>query len=443
MATKARTKSAAKKKPAKKKPAKRKPAKKKTAAKSKIPARKPAAAKKAAVELRQAENLIEAELDRPGNRARAASALPSVSAAPDTILSRAGGGVRKPDITAFLRQLIMMLEAGTPILKSLKSLARRGERRALRDMIGGIAEYVEAGNPLWQAFAREGKHFSPVDVNLIKASEASGTLTTVLKRIADYRQQRDRLLKYVQVAMIYPAILVAVSLALVIILATWVIPAFKDIFDSMGAEIGGFPLFIMDTASVISSYWWVVVVIMLGLWAGHEFYWVKNPLRRLQSDKVKLRLPIFGPIIQRSVIAEFMRTLSMLLRSGISMMPTLDLCRNSVSNHVYIGVIQDLRDSIENGEGLEVPLRQAEKSRYIPGIVVDMLLTGEESGSLEKVAEQIAEIYEEEVELAVDGIKEAITPIFVVGMGFIVGGIVLGMFLPLIAMIENVAGGGL
>ena len=444
MATKARTKSAAKKKrPAKRKPAKRKPAKRKSAAKSGVSSRKPHAAKKAVVELRQVENLIEGELKRPKTRSASASAVPSVSAAPESILSRAGAGIRNKDITAFLRQLIMMLDAGTPILKSLKSLARRADRKVVRDMIGGITEYVEAGNPLWQAFAREGRHFAPVDVNLIKASEASGTLTSVLKRIADYREKHDRLLKQVQVAMIYPAVLVSVSVGLLVVISSWVIPAFKEVFETMDTQIEGFSLFIMNAADLISGYWWLAVLAVVGLWAAHEFYWVKNPLRRLQSDKVKLRIPIYGSIVQRSVIAEFMRTFSMLLRSGISMMATLDLCKNSVSNHAYISVIQDLRDSVETGEGLEAPLRQAEKNGYIPGIVVDMLLTGEESGSLEKVTDQIADIYEEEVEIAVSGIKEAITPIFVVGMGFVVGGIVIGMFLPLISMIENISSGAL
>ncbi len=438
MATKARTRSAAKAKPAKRKPAKRK-----SAAKPKASSRKPSAARKAVVELREAENLIEAELEKPKARTASASAVPSASASTETILSRAGAGIRRKDIVAFLRQLIMMLEAGTPILKSLKSLARRGDRKAIRDMIGGITEYVEAGNPLWQAFAREGKHFAPVDVNLIKASEASGTLTSVLKRIADYREKRDRLLKYVQVAMIYPTVLVSVGIVLVIILSAFVLPAFKEVFETMDAEIGGFSLFVMNMADWISSYWWLPLGIVLGLFAFHELYWVKNPLRRLQSDKVKLKIPIWGSIIQRGVVADFTRTLSMLLRSGISMMATLDLCKNSVTNHAYIGVIQDLRDSVETGEGLEAPLRQAEKNGYIPGIVVDMLLTGEESGSLEKVADQIADTYEEEVEIAVNGIKEAVTPIFVVGMGFVVGCLVLAMFLPLISMIENIAGGGL
>jgi len=427
---------------AKKKPAKRKPAGKKAAASPKRAVRKPAAAKKAVVELREAEGLIEAELERPQAVVSEPTVM-SASASPDTILSRAGGGIRNRDITGFLRQLVMLLDAGTPILKSLKTLSRRGERKGLRDMVAGITEYVEAGNPLWQAFAREGKHFRPVEVNLIKASEASGTLTSVLKRIADYREEQDRLRKFMQVAMIYPAFLVTLSLGLIIILAKFVIPAFKEVFEQMGAQIGGFSGFVMATADVIGSYWWLLVVAITILVALYYGWWIHNPLRKLASDQVKLRLPVFGYIIQRAVIAEFTRTFAMLLRSGISMMATLDLCKNSVGNRAYIGMIQDMRDSVESGEGLEGPMRQAEKKGYLPGVVVDMLLTGEESGSLEKVSDQIADTFEEEVEIAVSGLKEAITPIFVVGMGFVVGGLVLAMFLPLISMIETIAGGGL
>jgi len=448
MATKPRAKSPAKKKPAKQSAAKKssaKPKKKAAAGPKKRAARTPAAARKGVVELRQAENLIEAELDRPSGRPDAVQtrATPAASVSSEAILSRAAGGVREKDITAFLRQLIMMLDAGTPILKSLKSLARRGDRKALRDMIGGIAEYVESGNPLWQAFAREGKYFAPIDVNLIKASEASGTLTTVLKRIADYREQRARLLRSLKVAMIYPSLLLFGCVGVVLVLSAFVLPAFKEAFENMGAEISGFSQFVMSTSDFVSAYWWVPVALLVAFVLFHNFYWVKNPLRRLQSDKVKLKIPIWGSIVQRSVIADFTNTFSMLLRSGISMLATLDLCKNAVTNHAYHSVIQDMRDSVENGEGLEAPLRQAEKDGYLPGIVVDMLVTGEESGALEQVSDQIAVIYEEEVEVAIDGIKESIVPIFVIGMGIVVGTMVFALFLPLISMIDSMAGGGL
>lgn len=418
--------------------AKKASAAKKAASERRAPARRPISRHTAA--LPQVESLTH-ELERPNIPKAEVRAMPSVHAAPEPVGAPSRGHIRSRDITVFLRQLIMMFEAGTPILKALKSLSRRGENRNVRSLIGGIAEYVEAGNPLWQAFAREGRFFSPVEVNLIKAAEASGSLPAVLKRIAEYREQSERLTRKVQVALIYPAVLVTVSFVLVVILSIFVIPAFKDIFETMGAEIGWYSQLIMNLAAFVTRFWWALVAVVVILIAVYKFWYVRDPMRKLTADKVKLRMPLFGTLARKRVTAEFMSTFAMLLRSGVSMMATLDLCKNAVANRVYVGVIQDMRDSIEAGEGLEAPLRKAEKDGYIDGVVVDMLLTGEESGGLDRVAEQISATYEEDIEIAVSGLTEAITPVFVVIMGFVVGAIVLGMFLPLISMIEAISSG--
>ncbi len=383
----------------------------------------------------------ELELERPAAPKASSRAVPSVNAASEPVGAPSRGSIRNKDVSVFLRQLIMMFEAGTPILKALKSLARRSENKSVRAMVGGIAEYVEAGNPLWQAFARESREFPPVEVNLIKAAEASGSLPVVLKRIAEYREQRERLKRQMQVAMIYPLTVTVVACALVILLSLFVLPAFQEMFDELGVELNGYTKFIMFAAAFVSKTWWIAVIVVVGLILGYRLWWVRSPLRQLQSDKIKLRIPIFGSLARRRVVAEFTRTFAMLLRSGVSMMSTLDLCRNSVGNRAYISVIQDMRDSVEAGEGLEAPLRKAEKERYLDGVVVDMLLTGEESGGLEQVADQIANTYEDEIDIAVKGISEAILPVFVVFAAFVVGGIVIGLFLPLIRMIETISSG--
>jgi type IV pilus assembly protein PilC len=422
--------------------AKKASAKKAASAARPAPVSRPAARHKAA--LPQVQSLTkELELERPAAPKAASRGVPSASAAPEAVSAPSRGRISDRDITVFLRQLIMMFESGTPILKALKSLARRSENKNLRTLVGGIAEYVESGNPLWQAFAREGRYFSPVDVNLIKAAEASGSLPVVLKRIAEYREASNRLNRKVQVALIYPVILVTVALALVVVLSVFVIPQFREIFVTMNAKIGWYSEFIMDAADFVSGWWLLMVGAVIGLYAAYKLWWVRDPLRQLAADRAKLRLPVFGKLWRLRVTAEFMRTFAMLLRSGVSMMATLDLCKNSVSNRAYIGVVQDMRDSIESGEGLEAPLRKAEKEGYLAGVVVDMLLTGEESGGLERVADQIASSYEEDIEISVAGLTEAITPLFVVFMGFIVGAIVLGMFLPLISMIQNLSAGSL
>ncbi len=414
----------------------------KKAASAARPAPRPVARHEAA--LPEVQSLTkELELERPAAPKAASRGVPSASVASEAVSAPSRGLIRDRDITTFLRQLIMMFESGTPILKALKSLSRRSENKNLRTLVGGIAEYVESGNPLWQAFAREGRYFSPVDVNLIKAAEASGSLPVVLKRIAEYREATNRLNRKVQVALIYPAILVTVATALVVVLSVFVIPSFREIFVTMNAKIGWYSELIMDTADFVAMWWWLVVGAVIGLIAAYKLWWVRDPLRQLAADRAKLRVPVFGKLGRLRVTADFMRTFAMLLRSGVSMMATLDLCKNSVSNRAYIGVVQDMRDSVEAGEGLEGPLRKAEKDGYLAGVVVDMLLTGEESGGLERVADQIASTYEEDIEISVAGLTEAITPLFVVVMGFVVGAIVLGMFLPLFSMIQTISAGSL
>lgn len=409
-----------------KKAAKRAPAKKKTAAKS--PAEK------------KTSSQAHSSLQGPAEEVRA---IPSVSGIQASIASRTTRGVRNRDVTAFLRQLIMMLEAGTPILRALNSLANRGERQAIRKLVKGIAEHVESGNPLWQAFAREDKYFPPVFINLIKAAEASGTLTTVLRRLVENRERREMMRKRVQGAMIYPAVLVTACFGLLVIIAKIIIPIFEDIFVDFGIELSNFTLLLVNLSNLLSAYWWVFIVVVVGIVAAYRLWWLQSPVRRTISDRLKLRIPIIGPILRRNTVIDFCRTFAMLLRGGLSMMATLDLCRASVANKALSNAVQDMRDSVERGDGLEPPLRSAERSGIFPGVIVDMLVTGEETGSMDKVADQVADAYEEEVEIAVNTLGEAITPIFTVFMGAIVLLIAFAMFGPLLQMMEQLGGGGI
>lgn len=351
--------------------------------------------------------------------------------------------VRERDITAFLRQLIMMLEAGTPLLRSLRTLETRSERQGVRDMVQSMREYVEAGNPLWQAFAREDRYFSPVTVNMIKASEASGTLTIVLQRIVDFRERRELMTRRIRSAAFYPVVLILFAFAVVTLIAVWVIPQFEEIFEAFELEPSGVSEFFFAAAWLLSVTWWIILLIVLALALAYVFWWTRSPVRRTYGDRLRLRLPIIGPIAKKNAIAEFTRTFGLMLRSGLSMLVTLDLCRNAMSNRAYVHVIQDMRDSVERGEGLERPLRQAEKERLFPGTVVDMLITGEETGKLDVICEQIADRYDEEVSIQVDTIGEAIQPIIVILLGLVVAGLAIALFGPLVQMIEKISAGAI
>ena len=344
------------------------------------------------------------------------------------------GGVRHADVTVFLRQLIMLLEAGVPILKALNTLKERGNRPAARALVADIAASVEQGNPLWTAFDGHPAHFDTVFVSLVKASEASGTLTTVLHRLVDYRTKRELLRKRVRGAMVYPVLLVVACLGAMLVICSFVVPVFADFFGRAGLEIPGPTRFLIAAAAVVRAGWWVPVAALLAAVFAYRLWFVRGPLRRLAADRAKLRIPLIGPIIHKNAVVEMCRTLALLLRSGLSMMSSLDLTRNSIHNRFVAGALQDMRSSVEQGGGLERPMRA---SGVLPEVVVDMFVTGEESGRVDAVAEQIADIYEEEVNIAVAGLGEALQPIFTVIVGVAVLVLFVSLFLPLINMIDQ------
>jgi type IV pilus assembly protein PilC len=349
------------------------------------------------------------------------------------------GGIRNSDITAFLRQLIMLLEAGTPILKSLKSLSERGEKMVVRALISDIAQYVEMGNPLWQAFERHPRYFDTVFVSLIKASEASGTLTTVLQRTVKYRERRELLRKRVRGAMFYPVILLFACCAAILFICKVVLPEFQAMFSKFNVQLPPLTVYFMATTSFIGTYWWVGVIVVIVLVGLYKLWYVQNPVRRLAADRMKLRMPILGPIIRKNAIVEMTRTLALLLKSGLSMMSTLDLVRNAIHNRAVAQSLQYMRDSVERGAGLEQPLRQA--SDVIPPVVADMLVTGEESGRLDSIAEQIADTYEEEVNISLSTLGEALQPVLTVFLGIMVVLVMLAVFIPLVNMINSLSAG--
>ena len=384
--------------------------------------------------------LAEAKFE-PAQAAPVQVQVPSAYIAPVSQRARLStlGGIRSADVTVFLRQLIMLLDAGTPILKSLKSLSERGEKMAVRALISDIAQYVEMGNPLWQAFERHPRYFDTVFVSLIKASEASGTLTTVLQRTVKYRERREILRKRVLGAMFYPVVLLCACCAAVLFICWVVLPEFEAMFSKFNVPLPTLTVYFMRAAHIIGTYWWIGVLVVVGLVALYKLWYVQNPVRRLTADRMKLRMPILGPILRKNAIVEMTRTLALLLKSGLSMMSTLDLVRNAIHNRAVAQSLQYMRDSVERGGGLEQPLRQS--SDVIPPVVADMLVTGEESGRLDSIAEQIADTYEEEVNISLSTLGEALQPILTVFLGAVVVLVMLAVFIPLVNMINSLGAG--
>lgn len=350
------------------------------------------------------------------------------------------GYISERRVIDFLRQLIMLLRAGTPILRSLQTLSKRTSSAGTRALISDITQYVEAGNPLWQAFDRHNKYFDRVFVNLIKASEASGTLVTVLGRVVTYRSEQAMMRKRVRGAMIYPVVLVIACVGVMLLLTKFVIPEFKDIFEK--ADIPTPPLTqgIFKVSDFVGNYWWTPFPVILLLFVAYKLGVNNSPLMRYYADAIKIRIPIVGSIIKKSALVELTRTLALLIRSGVPMMATLELTRSAITNRRIADCLQGVRDSIERGGGMEGPLRKSAPA--IPHVMTDMIVTGEESGKVDEVCEQIADIYEEEVEIETRSLGEALQPLFTVIVGIGVMILFVSLFLPLITSLDQLAGSG-
>lgn len=350
------------------------------------------------------------------------------------------GRVSERRVIDFLRQLIMLLRAGTPILRSLQTLSKRTSSASTRALIADITQYVEAGNPLWQAFDRHNRYFDRVFVNLIKASEASGTLVTVLGRVVTYRSEQAMMRKRVRGAMIYPVVLVAACLGVMLLLTKFVIPEFKDIFEKADIETPKITQVIFQISEFVGNYWWTPFPVILLLFVAYKVGVSNSPLMRYYADSIKIRIPIIGSIIKKSALVELTRTLALLIRSGVPMMATLELTRSAITNRRIADCLQGVRDSIERGGGMEGPLRKAAPA--IPHVMTDMIVTGEESGKVDEICEQIADIYEEEVEIETRSLGEALQPLFTVLVGVGVMILFVSLFLPLITSLDQLAGSG-
>jgi type II secretory pathway component PulF len=259
--------------------------------------------------------------------------------------------------------------------------------------------------------------------------------------VVKYRERHELLGKRVRGGMLYPAILLIACFAVILFISKFVMPEFQDMFSKFSDEqLPALTRAFMASTNFIGQWWWVGILIVLGAILAYDLWWVKSPGRRLAADRIKLKLPILGSILRKNAIVEMTQTLSLLLRSGLPMMVTLDLVRNAIHNRAAAQVVQQMRDSVERGEGLEKSLRANED--IIPSVVTDMMVTGEESGRLDTICEQISETMEEEVNIALGTLGEALQPVLTVLIGVLVVLLMLAVFVPLVGMLDTLSTAG-
>ena len=358
---------------------------------------------------------------------------------------RSGGGmnisigasnINRKDLTVLTRQLAILLDAGLPLIRSLHTLERQAKSPAVRTVLGKTAETVEGGATFAEALSQHPKSFDKLFLNMVRAGEASGAMETILDRLAGFMEKAARISGKVKSAMIYPAVILSISLLAVVGLMIFIVPNFSKIFsDLLGPNepLPGPTLLIIGISETLVSRWYYYIG---GVAAVIVFFQIvkRIPIGKWALDWVKYNIPLFGPIVAKSAISRFGRTLGTLMSSGVPVLNSLAIVKETSGNEVVATAIQKVHDAVKEGEGIAGPL---DKTKIFPPMVISMVEVGEETGKLPEMLEKIADTYDEEVDNSVSALTSLIEPLMIVMLAGIVGTIVVALFMPLVKIIEK------
>jgi len=346
------------------------------------------------------------------------------------------GGVSSKELTQFTRQFSTLIDAGLPIVRSLDILANQLRPGVLKNALVVIQEDVESGSSLSEAMAKHPSVFDKLFVNMVRAGEVGGVLDVILERLADFREKSQRLKRKIIGAMVYPVLVMLIASIILLAIMFFIIPKFEKIFKDM--KLGNLPPLtqgLMTVTKVVTTYWYMLPGIPLALYI--LFKVIRSTASgRYAIDNVKLHLPVFGMIIRKSAISNFCRTLGTLISSGVPILDALSIIKNATGNEVVAKAVEQVHDSIREGDTIAGPLRN---SGVFDDMVVNMIDVGEETGELDKMLVKIADIYDEEVDTLVVGLVAALEPALIIFMGVTVGTIVVALFMPLVKLIERVS----
>jgi type IV pilus assembly protein PilC len=344
---------------------------------------------------------------------------------------------RKGELEVFTRQLATMLSAGIPMLEALEILADQAESPGFAYCLDKVVEDIRSGSDLSKAMEPHKKVFSHIYVSMIRAGEVSGQIDTILTRLAEYLEAAAHLRSEIKSAMTYPVISLVLVLGIASFLMIGIVPSFKPVFESLEVDLPGLTVVIMDAAFFMRDYWYLIFGAMFGAIFGIGAA-CRTKKGAYVKDVVMLRLPVFGALFKKVALSRFARTFATLIKSGVPILGAMEIVSDTAGNLVISGVVDSARDSVKNGDSLSEPFT---KSTVFPPMVVKMMAIGERSGALDALLEKIAEFYDQQVEAEVKGLTSLIEPIMIAVMGFVVGGIVLAVFLPIFKLQETLSGG--
>ncbi|MEF9420771.1 MULTISPECIES: type II secretion system F family protein [Xanthomonas] len=367
-------------------------------------------------------NMLRAELRRQG-------ITPTVvKTKPKPLFGAAGKKISPKDIAFFSRQMATMMKSGVPIVGALEIIGEGHKNPRMKKMVGQIRADIEGGSSLYEAISRHPVQFDDLYRNLVRAGEGAGVLETVLDTVANYKENIEALKGKIKKALFYPAMVMAVAIIVSGILLVFVVPQFEDVFKGFGAELPAFTQMIVAASRFMVSYWWFMLLASVAAIAGFIFAYKRSPRMRHGMDRLVLKFPVIGQIMHNSSIARFARTTAVTFKAGVPLVEALSIVAGATGNKVYEEAVLRMRDDVSVGYPVNMAMKQV---NLFPHMVIQMTSIGEEAGALDAMLFKVAEYFEQEVNNAVDALSSLLEPLIMVFIGTIVGGMVIGMYLPI------------
>jgi type IV pilus assembly protein PilC len=374
-------------------------------------------------------NLLKAELRKQGINPTV------VRTKSKPLFGNAGKSISAQDISVFSRQIATMLQAGVPMVQSFEILAGGQNNPRMRDMLLDIRDSIAGGSSLSEAMARHPVQFDALYRNLTRAGEGAGVLDTVLDTVATYKERTEALKGKIKKALFYPAAVIAVAILVSSVLLIYVVPQFEEVFKGFGADLPAFTQMIVDASRFLTTWWWAVLAVVIGSIFGFLFAYKRSPALERNVDRMLLKLPVIGQILHQSAIARFARTLALTFKAGVPLVEALETVAGATGSIIYNEAVMRIRDDVSVGYQLNVAMKQV---NIFPHMVVQMTAIGEEAGALDTMLLKVAEFYEQEVNNSVDALASLIEPFIMVVIGVLVGGMVIGMYLPIFKLAATV-----
>jgi type IV pilus assembly protein PilC len=338
------------------------------------------------------------------------------------------GKITEKDITLFTRQLATMMKAGVPLLQAFDIVGKGHSNRAVAKLLMEIKTEVETGSSLAAAFRKQPLYFDNLFCNLIQAGEQAGILETLLDRLATYKEKILAIKSKIKSALFYPVAIIVVSIIVVAVIMIWVIPAFKNVFTSFGADLPAPTLLVITLSDFFVKFWYLIFGGLIGGIWGFFALLKRSEAMQIALDRWTLKVPVFGELIKKATIARWTRTLSTMFAAGVPLVEALDSVGGASGNYVYIQATRKIQNEVSTGTSLTQAMQN---SAVFPNMVVQMVSIGEESGSLDAMLSKVADFFEQEVDDAVDALSSLMEPMIMVILGTLIGGIVVAMYMPI------------